>query len=366
MHDSSGLGGVDMATARFRQAFTKATHAIFDPCSAPGELLAAVQEMSRLFGELTQIDDHSSHPQDDQETHLTAGKAISPRDAGRCLLDFLRTSQFLRGIDSGIRSLQHRFPGQLIEIVYAGCGPYATLALPLCTRSYSKNLRFTLIDIHERSLRGVQTLVEHLGFSDAVRAYIQGDATDYQHPEGLPLHMVMTETMQRGLAKEPQVAITANLVPQLMPGGILIPQRIFLELVLGDMGKEFELSPAEDQETGPLPPVERERVRLKTLLDVSAETIADLMKLVECDQHSEGLFFPKMIVPIPPIAEDTHFSAMICTRVEIYDGFALDDYDSGLTCPIILRDLGTLRGNELFEFQYRVTGCPGFVHHQIG
>jgi len=355
-----------VSTPQFRQAFTEAAHTVFDPASAPGALLAAVQHMFRLFGALTQIDDHSKGQQDDQETLLRTGKAISPRDAGRCLLDCLRTTQFLRGVDSGIRTLQQRFPRQRIEIVYAGCGPYATLMLPLCTRSYAQNLRCTFIDIHERSLQGVRTLVEELGCSDVVRAFIHGDATEYRHPAGLPLHMVITETMQQGLAKEPQVAITANLVPQLMPGGILIPRRISVDVVLGDLRREFQLSSADAQETAQPPAVARERIRLKNLLDVSAETITDLMTSVVCDQHSEGLFFPNIIVTVPPIVEGKQYSAMILTRVEISEGFALDDYGSGLTCPIILHDLGTLRGHEVIEFQYRLTGCPGFVYHLVG
>jgi hypothetical protein len=224
--------------------------------------------MKSLFSELTGVDDHSINPEDEIETLLSGGKAISPKDAARCLNDCARTVQFLRGIDAGIREAQTRFPDQAVEVLYAGCGPYATMVIPLCNRFATGEVRFTFIDIHRRSLEAVQSLVEQLGFSEFVKDYIQCDAASYQHPAHEPLHMVICEAMQKSLSKEPQLAITANLSPQLATGGIFIPQRISIDLCLGDLEKELTFLQAETDATLiPDQILRRDRIALKQLLD---------------------------------------------------------------------------------------------------
>jgi hypothetical protein len=58
------------------------------------------------------------------------------------------------------------------------------------------------------------------------------------------------------------VSVTANLVPQLRRGGMLMPERISVVAYLVDRAREF---------TPPEAPV-KDRIRLAKLLEVSAET----------------------------------------------------------------------------------------------
>jgi hypothetical protein len=65
-------------------------------------LSAAVAQLYSMCSAVTGIDENSKLADGWEETVLPAGKAISPRDAARCVLDYSRTSKFLRGIHAAI------------------------------------------------------------------------------------------------------------------------------------------------------------------------------------------------------------------------------------------------------------------------
>jgi hypothetical protein len=135
-------------------------------------LSAAATELYSLCSSVAEIDDSSTHPDDLNEIGLPNGNAISPRDAAGCVLDHSRTSKFLRGIHAAILEAQKRFPNTAIEILYAGCGPFAPLAVPLTSRFSPGEIQFTLLDIHRRSLDAAQRIFQAFGLTSFVRDYI--------------------------------------------------------------------------------------------------------------------------------------------------------------------------------------------------
>ena len=269
MNDSSQVL-LDVETTSYPLRVKVAADTILNQRAYPHELNTAIQELASVFAELTTLDLNSTSADDTAETILSEGKALSPRDAARCLLDIARTTQFIRGIHAAIMDLFNRFPGEQINIVYAGCGPYATLLVPLFSQFNDTQIKVTMIDIHQHSLVAARHLVGQLGFSKFVQDYVQCDATRYQHPETQAVHLAITETMQKALAKEPQLAVTANLVPQLVEGGVLIPQQIRIELCLSNAKKEFSIQPAETVMDDVVEP-QRDRIDVGTVMTINCQ-----------------------------------------------------------------------------------------------
>ena len=156
---------------------------------------------------------------------LPSGTAISPEYAAHTVFDTLRTRRFLRGLAGAIRTVRARQPDLAVHVLYAGCGPFATLALPLMHLPEFAAVRWTLLDIQPDSLAAARKLTRAAGFTERVHDFVLADAALYRHA-GPPFQVLVTETMQNLLAGEPQVAITLNLAPDLAPNGLLVPERI--------------------------------------------------------------------------------------------------------------------------------------------
>jgi hypothetical protein len=202
---------------------------LIEPASTPAEQLAAARAwcawvLQRLGMADAQIDPPGASYA--RPTRLAAGEAISPQRAVLCLREHWRTAVFLRAVDAAVRAAREKFPGETIHLVEAGCGPAAPMALSAAARFAPEEVQVTLLDIHEASLADARRLASELGLERSVRATICGDAAAVRFPEADRPHLVVAEVLRRALKKEPQVAVTRALAPQLRAGGFFLPERI--------------------------------------------------------------------------------------------------------------------------------------------
>lgn len=306
-----------------------------------GRIYAACQELYNLFSEMTGIGDSLAEaPKDRTESWLANGKAISPVDAARCVLDIARTTRFLRSIYAAILELKNRFPGERIEILYAGCGPFAPLIVPLLDCFKPAEIGATLVDYHARSLEAAKIVFRKMEFEDFAADFVQADACRYKHNK--QPHLIISETMQKALEKEPQAAVMLNLAPQLVENGVFIPQKISIEACLADSRREFALDRAP----------RRERINLGTILELDAEKI----------RRNAPKEFAKATLEIPPLKFE-NLSFMLLTKIVVFDSNVLDDYDSAITYPTILRDLNVRdAGGRRVEFLYLADEKPHFEY----
>jgi len=325
-------------TSGIRLVLRNSIASLLNPEEEPRLLRAAAIQLHSALSTVTGISDSRREPAETQETVTANGKAISPRDAARCVLDYQRTAKFMRGTIAAIKTLLSRFSDRPLNILYAGCGPFSPFALAAATEFSASEVSFTLLDIHDRSIKAAQRLFQFLEKEDYVQSYVKIDAASYRHASGKP-HLVIIEAMQKGLSREPQVALTRNLAPQLIEGGVLIPQSISIAACLADLLEEL---PATGART------EAGRISLGHILELS--------KTSSCEAGEAN---NRIIVEVPREV-DQRLIITLLMRVTIFDSLVLSDYESGITFPTFLHELGSPAPGSRIEFLYLEGNNPGF------
>ena len=323
----------------------KATATVLDLNQSAHTLRPEVIEITTVLASSQAVWATSQQDISRGETQTSNGLAISPTMAAMCAEDYVRTIAFIRGIHAAIVDVRNRLPDRPARVLYAGCGPYATLAVPLMTLFSPAELTFTLLDIHPESIKSAKSIVDTLCLSDSVERFETVDAGSYRvNPDQAP-DIILVEVMQACLESEPQVAITRHLLSQ-APNAILIPEEVRIEVQLVDPAKEFELDGLSPEGK----PLQRDRIAAGPVFVVNRESV-NLWK------HISGNRLPGLAVRIAE-SEGQRYQPMLFTKICTYQKHILQDYDSALTCPKTLSTEKTIKAGDTIQFHYELGAHP--------
>lgn len=291
--------------------------------------LRGINSLYEQFSEATQV-----YAGDLTHEHmaLTAnGKIVTPVQAAHCLNDLGRSTKFYRALHQAITHyLQQNKP---VRILYAGCGPYATLLTPFTSLYNPDQIQFTFLEISEFSYQKVQKLYTDWCLNAYLENLLLCDATDPNLNLCNSFDIILSETMQVGLKNECQVPITRNLVRFLNKNGTFIPEQIKLDVYLTGKPKD-ELVPnsAEIQFLG---------------------TAFDL----DCHQLPEKNTITTLTIP-----ESNLEYLKLYTHIQLFGSEYIKPFESGLTLPLIL-DRPLRKANRTARFQYMEDELP-YLHFE--
>lgn len=287
----------------------------------------AVDDLYRLFNQITGISIH--HLNEDKDILLPSGKAISTAAAAHCLLEMKRTAVFLRGINKAIIQKLSQATDKPIRILYAGTGPYGTLLTPLLPLYKSTDLKVDLLDINRQSIIALRDLIGKLGLSKYVGDVFCTDATTFMVSK--PYDIVICETMLACLKSEPQVAIMQNLIPQLQPDAIFIPEEISIDAALTNPKMEQDRLLYFEGEKSPF-----RRIELGNIFIVNRCNL-------ETKRMQRSIIIPDKTEEFPVLK--------VFTTVNVFGNEFLSENDSSITLPKQFYDFRRDKGREV-SFKY--------------
>lgn len=314
------------------------------------------QACNMLFNALVEVSDLDMRKQE-KERHLflKKGNAIRLSCAARCLQDILRTKRFIDAVFMAVTEILEKDDTRPVHILYAGTGPFATLVLPLTARFTSSQVQFTLLEINESSYENVGNLFTELELNDYVYQLIHADATQWEIPKDqLPVSILLTETMQQGLRDEPQIALCLNLLGQLPPEVVLIPEQInlrvgWMNLALRTREKMGEI--AEDNS-------------ISELAEVFSATKETLLGQAQRYARNEArtYYFPEKVIQLPDTEKREGDSLYLFTDLVVYKNEMLRLDESILTLPMKLMARDEQKESALY-FRYRVNEKPELEYY---
>lgn len=271
-----------------------------------------LKEIHTLFQKITGITGNDFKVEYLAAIPTAKGKALGLNHAAQCLLDYKRTSKFLKAIISAIVDKQQENPGQPIKIFYAGCGPYAPFASLVAPLFHPKEVQFSLLEINENSFKSAKKLIAQLKLTHYIDQYYLADAVTFTVPAAESYDLLISETLDALLYRECYVPILINMIPQFQSNLTVIPENVILNLKI--------LTPVDDNGN-------RQEHDIEHIVDVR-ESISTFV-----NTGNNLLQLPDKKIDLSSLDMDKYESILIDTTVHIYKNIQLTRNESSLTLP---------------------------------
>jgi hypothetical protein len=276
---------------------------LIDPQINPNYAEKIINKIHEYFSEVTQVSGQGSDINHLYSVPANTGMALSINHAAQCLLDYKRTIKFLNAFVQAINDKREQFPGEVIRVFYAGCGPYATFVTLIAPLFNSDEIQFSLLEINKDSLCQAEQLIENLKLTKYIKACYLSDATTFEIPQPETFHILFSETLDALLYRECYVPILWNLLPQLPNDITVIPENVSVNLYFKKGDKE-----------------------------TFSTTIFDARKAVKNDFDALPEQFESVIIDLSNSAK--YDRILLETDVKIYKNIKLERNESSLTLSL--------------------------------
>ena len=313
-----------------RVALKALAHALCDPRRSLASLVGETVQLRQLVERHSRLSMDRQEGLRDGESFLPSGWAISPVQAGLCAREPYRSAAFIQGLAQAVR--ERLDAARPVRVLYAGCGPFALLALPAMAVLDPSQVQFSILDVHAETLAYARELIGELGLAAHVAEYLCADAAVYRIPAGAMPDVIVSETMNTALGKEPQVAILRNLHAQ-APSAALLPAAVSVHL-----GLDRRAPDAPCTDWGPIFTLDAEAMRAW--------------------RHEQGDSLPAASIRLPDVLEQ---APRLLTRIRVHGDIVLGDHECSLNLPLALPGKPALAGGSVLDFHYRLGGQPGLA-----
>lgn len=255
-----------------------------------------------------------------KDVNVKFGNAVNTQLAAHCFNDSIRTYAFMKGLLQIIEAkLQN--DNVKINILYAGTGPMMTLILPCLFLLSSESVQFTTIEVNEESYELSINFILKLGKQSFFKNYYNQDALQFHTEDRYDI--IISETMDKALSREPQVAIFSHLVQFLKPEGKLIPQSIVVDAVATSVALEMKVD--YDCHTDVVTRIENRKHRkfITNLVHANREFYEAHNLKKEAKIHLKEFKLPDL--------DSKYTELYFITTVVVADGIVLEEDDSWLT-----------------------------------
>lgn len=309
------------------------------------ELSNALKSYKELLLEISSLEMDGEANRDN--IMLNHGLAIGPAWAARCLDDIMRTKRFVRGVFLAVSQVITE-KKQPVHILYSGTGPFATLVLPLLSCFTPEEIQFTLIEVNPISFKHVQNVFKSFGAESYLKNVILEDATKIKLADAKEIDVIVIECLQHALAKEPQVAITNNLVKQCRKDVLLIPEEISLQLSLINKTVEYNNEVLDSEKSK----IKSNRVD-KKVFELSKNS------MLQSRLNGEDYFlFPEKETRFHSSEIGNNNFLAVSTTIKTFGNEILKKDESGLTIPFIYSEIDKNKGDMVVSTQYEVSDSP--------
>lgn len=176
-----------------------------------------------LAGLAHPAEDRSSQGQRDKYLDYYSTGKMSYEDAAACLSEVKRTQVFIRAVRDALTHLEARFPHGPIHVLDVGCGPAPLWGM--LTALESSRTSVVCLDMNPESCRSAVHVIRTFGLEHKVTVR-QANALTVDPQQFAPCHLIVSETIDCGLANEKIVGIANRFTPALARGGVFIPEEI--------------------------------------------------------------------------------------------------------------------------------------------